>query len=127
MTEAELYQELNEEGRMSLFASRGQICCCCGAPRHPTQAPVHSFGNSYDRSISVKDHREIDATHIEQSPSLIASVSIWRNGGGLSGEHICDECIVIGLRQAKHFVDTSLAALDPTFSVLSQSKTIGDK
>lgn len=96
---------------MTLLASRGQICSCCGAPRRPTQVPVHSFGNSYDRSISIKDHREIDPTHIEQSPSLIASVSIWRNGGGLSGEHICDDCIVIGLKAAKAFVDRSLAAL----------------
>lgn len=107
---------------MTFLVSRVMICSCCGAPRRPTQAPVHSFGNSHDRSISIRDYREIDPTHIEQSPSLIASVSIWRNGGGLSGEHICDECIVIGLREAKRFVDRSLAALDPTFSILHDER-----
>lgn len=98
---------------MTLRTDRGQICSCCGAPRRPTQAPVCSFGNS-DRLLSMRDHREIDATHIEQSPSLIVSVSIWRNGGGLSGEHICDDCIVVGLQRAKEFVDSSLAALAPS-------------
>jgi hypothetical protein len=98
---------------MTLRASRGEICSCCGVPRRPTQAPVHSFGNSA-RLISIREHREIDPTDIEQSPSLTISVSIWRNGGGLTGEHICDECIVIGLREAKRFVDESLNALQPS-------------
>lgn len=97
---------------MTLFASRGEICSCCGAPRRPTQAPVHSFGSS--RLVAVKDHRQIDPTNIEQSPSMIVSVNIWRNGGGLSGEHVCDDCIVIGLKEAKRFVDLSLSSLTGT-------------
>ena len=92
------------------MSDRSAICSCCGAARRPTQAPVHSFHNN-DRLISVKDHREIDTSRIEQSPSLTVSVSIWRNGGGLAGEHICDDCIVIGLEAAKRFVDSSLSAL----------------
>jgi len=36
---------------------------------------------------------------------------MWRNGGTDPGKtHICDGCIVVGLRVAKKFVDESLAA-----------------
>lgn len=94
---------------MSALASQGKICCCCGVARRPTQSPVSSFGNNCDL-VAIKDHRTIDATHIEQSPSMIVNVSVWRNGGG-RGEHLCDECIVIGLQAAKRFVDSSLLAL----------------
>ena len=46
------------------------------------------------------------------STQMIVSVSMYRNGGTAPGQtHMCDECIVVGLRQAKLFVDESLAAL----------------
>lgn len=96
---------------MSVAARQGLICSCCGAPRRPTQSPVHSFGNSQRSLVSVRDHRAIDSTNIEQSPSLCVHVGIWRNGGGLPPEHVCDDCILIGLREAKRFVDGSIAAL----------------
>ncbi|WP_349507189.1 hypothetical protein [Agrobacterium pusense] len=48
----------------------------------------------------------------EVSPQLLVNVSIWRNGGTAPGQtHMCDECIVVGLKAAKRFVDESLTAL----------------
>jgi len=39
---------------------------------------------------------------------------MWRNGGIAKGNtHMCDDCIVIGLLEAKRFVDDALKSLDP--------------
>lgn len=92
---------------------RSAHCCLCGAPRRPTQKPVESFGNDVE-CISMKDHRPLQEGRWEASPQLLVSVSMWRNGGTAPGQtHMCDECIVVGLRRAKKFVDESLAALSP--------------
>jgi len=89
-------------------------CCLCGEPRRPTQKPVDSFGNEV-RIVHIADHRPLQEGRWEVSPQLLVSVSMWRNGGTDSGStHICDGCIVVGLRHAKEFVDTSLAQLGAT-------------
>lgn len=91
--------------------SRADHCCCCGEPRKPTQAPVQSFGNNSE-IVTVRDFRELKPGRWEDSPQLLVGVSIYRNGGTDPGRtHICDGCIVVGLRHAKRFVDSSLAAL----------------
>lgn len=65
--------------------------------------------------IAIKEHRELQSRRWEESPQLLVSVQMWRNGGTVPGEtHICDHCVVVGLRAAKRFVDDSLAALDPS-------------
>lgn len=88
-------------------------CCLCGEPRRPTQKPVDSFGNS-SRCITIGDHRPLQEGRWEISPQLLVNVSMWRNGGTDGGNtHICDGCIVVGLKAAKQFVDESLAALTP--------------
>jgi hypothetical protein len=95
------------------MANRSAHCCLCGQPRKPTQKPVSSFGNNAT-CISIKDHRPLQAGRWEENPQLIINVSIWRNGGTAEGEtHICDDCIVVGLKSAKQFVETSLAVLAP--------------
>jgi hypothetical protein len=86
-------------------------CCLCGEARRPTQKPVESFGNNCE-CITVAEHRPLQEGRWEVSPQLLVNVSIWRNGGTSFGQtHICDECIVVGLKAAKRFVDSSLAAL----------------
>lgn len=51
----------------------------------------------------------------EKEPQLLVRVSMWRNGGIAKGNtHMCDDCIVVGLLEAKRFVDESLRALDPS-------------
>jgi len=45
---------------------------------------------------------------------LLVNVGIWRNGGTDPGNtHICDGCILVGLREAKRWVDETIAALEP--------------
>lgn len=94
--------------------SRSLHCCLCGELRRPTQAPVESFGNNVG-CITIADHRALQEGRWEISPQLLVNVSMWRNGGVSPGQtHMCDGCIVVGLKEAKRFVDQSLAALDPT-------------
>ena len=61
----------------------------------------------------MADHRPLLPERWEHSGGeLHVSVSMWRNGGTAPGEtHICDDCIVVGLKAAKQFVDGALASL----------------
>jgi hypothetical protein len=93
------------------MAARHAHCCLCGTPRRPTQKPVPSFGNDVE-CVTIGEHRELREGRWEENPQLLVSVSMWRNGGTASGQtHICDDCIVIGLKTAKRFVDDALGAL----------------
>jgi hypothetical protein len=38
---------------------------------------------------------------------------MWRNGGTDEHTQMCDDCIIVGLKFAKAFVDESLAHLAP--------------
>lgn len=99
-------------GCMLPRAERNKFCCLCGEPRRPTQKPVESFSNNL-QIVIIKKYRELKPGRWEISPQLLVNVSMWRNGGTAPGEtHICDGCIVVGLRTAKEFVDASLAALE---------------
>lgn len=90
---------------------RSLHCCLCGARRRATQKPVESFGNSVE-CISIADHRPLQEGRWEVSPQMLVGVSMWRNGGTAAGQtHICDECIVVGLKAAKRFVDDALTSL----------------
>ena len=91
---------------------RADHCCCCGEPRRPTQQPVEGFGNDCE-IVTMKDHRPMKPGRWEDSPQLLVSVSIWRNGGTAPGQtHICDGCIVVGLKRAKEFCEKALVGLD---------------
>ena len=93
------------------MSARNAHCCLCGEVRRPTQAPVESFSND-GRIIQMCDHREMKEGRWEASPQMIVNVALYRNGGTATGQtHICDGCILIGLKQAKRFVDESIAAL----------------
>jgi hypothetical protein len=102
---------------------RSANCCLCGTPRRPTQAPVASFGNG-ERLISIAEHRPLQPGRWEHSGGqLVASVSLWRNGGSDPGRtHICDECVLVGLRHVKAFVDGSIAALAPPAATLKDKE-----
>lgn len=93
------------------MSARNAHCCLCGEVRRPTQAPVESFGNGVP-IIQMSEHRPMRGGRWEMSPQMLVNVSMWRNGGTSPGQtHICDECILVGLRCAKEFVDQSIAAL----------------
>lgn len=92
------------------MSARSAHCCLCGEPRKPTQAPVASFGNG-QCIIQMADHRPMQDGRWEQSPQLLVSVSMWRNGGTNEDTHLCDGCIIVGLNEAKRFVDSALEAL----------------
>jgi len=86
-------------------------CCLCGEPRRPTQKPVEGFSNNVE-CISIGKHRDLKPMRWEDHTQLLVSVSMWRNGGTASGQtHICDGCIIVGLRAAKLFVDRALTEL----------------
>lgn len=90
---------------------RADHCCLCGESRRPTQAPVEGFGNS-GRILQMAEHREMKDGRWEADPQMIVSVLLYRNGGTAPGQtHICDGCILVGLNEAKRFVDQSIAAL----------------
>lgn len=62
----------------------------------------------------MRDHRTVHSGAerlIEIHPQMIVHVGLYRNGGGLPGEHICDSCIQVGLQKVKTFVDDTLTAL----------------
>lgn len=90
--------------------NRSAKCCLCGEPRKPTQAPVQSFGNN-QRIIQMDQHRPMQDGRWEQSPQLLVSVSMWRNGGTNQHTHMCDGCILVGLKEAKYFVDRAIKDL----------------
>ena len=88
-------------------------CCLCGALRKPTQKPVGVFGNDH-QIVVIDKHRPMLPDRWEISPQLIVSVSLYRNGGVARGNtHMCDDCIVVGLIEAKRFVDSSIEQLSP--------------
>lgn len=93
------------------MSDRSAHCCLCGEVRRPTQAPVASFGND-SRIIQMRYRREMKDGRWDSSPQMIVSVALYRNGGTAPGQtHICDGCILVGLNEAKRFVDQSIAAL----------------
>lgn len=88
-----------------------RICCLCGAARRPTQGPVESLSNK-TRIISMRDHRPRQSDKIETHPQMLVNVCLWRNGGTAPGQtHICEDCLKVGLEEAKRFVDGALNAL----------------
>lgn len=102
----------NSESHVIAGSRRADHCCLCGEPRRPTQAPVPSFSNDLE-IVTIGDYRPLKAGRWEQSPQLLVNVSMWRNGGTATGEtHICDACIVVGLKRAREFIEKALIGLD---------------
>lgn len=100
-------------------------CCLCGAPRRPTQQPVESFGNGMV-ILNMAHHRPMLDGRWEKEPQLLVQVSIFRNGGIAKGDtHMCDGCIVVGLLEAKRFVDVTLESLDPAALARVQANSHG--
>lgn len=57
----------------------------------------------------MKEHRELKPGRWETSPQMLVSVCLWRNGGTAPGAtHICDACLIVGLEEARKFVDYEL-------------------
>lgn len=93
------------------MVDRSAHCCLCGALRRPTHKPSESYSNG-SRILIMKEHRPMLEGRWEQSPQMIASVQLYRNGGTAPGQtHICDDCFLVGLQHIKQFVDSSIMAL----------------
>lgn len=89
--------------------SGNKHCCLCGEARLPHQAPTESLSNQ-TAMLSMKEHRELKPGRWEISPQMLVSVCLWRNGGTASGAtHICDECLIVGLEEARGYVEHELA------------------
>jgi len=89
--------------------SRNKHCCLCGEARLPHQAPTEALSNQI-AMLNMKEHRELKPGRWEISPQLLVSVNMWRNGGTAKGDtHICDGCLIVGLEEAKSFVEYELA------------------
>ena len=56
--------------------------------------------NYSDASWQVVRH---PGTCIEQNPTLLVDVNIWRNGG--RGDHLCSDCIELALRELRKYID----------------------
>jgi hypothetical protein len=103
--------------------SRNKNCCLCGAERHPSQKPSESLSNDV-RMITMKEHRELKPGRWEDSPQMLVSVCIWRNGGTAPGAtHICDECLVVGLEEVERFVQYQLATKRAAAAALKALQT----
>lgn len=93
-----------------------RFCCQCGEPRRPTQGVVPSF--SYNKLLNVRDFRELKPGRAEQSPQFMIHLAVYasvrRNGGECSQgrTHMCEACIVVGLRDLKKVIDSTLLGLD---------------
>lgn len=81
--------------------NRTNYCSCCGALRG-LSARNQSY--SLHDIVQVADHRPIqrgDGRLFEMSPQIIVHVSVYRNGGGAAtDEHICNDCLLVGIRHA---------------------------
>jgi hypothetical protein len=88
--------------------SGNKHCCLCGEVRLPHQAPTESLSNQ-TAMLNMKEHRELKPGRWETSPQMLVSVCLWRNGGTARGAtHICDECLIVGLEEARSFVEHEL-------------------
>lgn len=94
------------------MSDRTLCCCTCGEARRPTQSPVPSINNG-TQIVHVADYRSMLPGRWEERPQLLVNVAVWRNGGTDPGRtHICDGCLLVGLREAKRWVDEMVAALE---------------
>lgn len=89
--------------------SGNKHCCLCGEVRLPHQAPTESLSNQ-TAMLTMKEHRELKPGRWETSPQMLVNVGLWRNGGTARGAtHICDECLIVGLEEARSYVEHELA------------------
>jgi hypothetical protein len=96
-----------------MSTDRSAHCCLCGQPRKPTQKPVDRFNNGTE-IVNMAKHRPMQPGRWENEPQVLVNVGLWRNGGTATGQtHMCDDCILVGLKHAKVWVDTQIAALSP--------------
>lgn len=100
--------------------SGNKYCCLCGEVRLPHQPPTESLSNQ-TAMLNMKDHRELKPGRWETSPEMLVSVCLWRNGGTARGStHICDECLIVGLEEARSFVEHELTLRRARVQALKQ-------
>ena len=86
--------------------SGNKHCCLCGEVRLPHQAPTESLSNKTAMLI-MKEHRELKPGRWETSPQMLVSVCLYRTGG--TAKVLRDECLIVGLEEARRFVEHELA------------------
>lgn len=101
--------------------SGNKCCCLCGEPRHPHQTPTETLSNG-TTMLNMKAHRELKPGRWEASPQMLVSVCLYRNGGTARGAtHICDECLIVGLEEARSFILYELSTRKAAVRALSRS------
>ncbi|WP_225547272.1 hypothetical protein [Chromobacterium violaceum] len=92
---------VNAAHAAGIMMNRSSYCSCCGALRG-LSAQNQSY--SLHDIVRVAEHRQIqhgDGRLVEASPQLLVHVGVFRNGGGAAtDEHICNACLLLGIRHA---------------------------
>ena len=102
--------------------SGNKYCCLCGEVRLPNQPPTESLSNRTSM-LNMKEHRELKPGRLETSPQLLVNVCLWRNGGTAEGAtHICDECLIVGLEEARKFVEYELVTRRAIVQAISTAR-----
>lgn len=101
--------------------SGNKYCCLCGEARHPHQPPTETLSNG-TAMLNIAGHRELKPGRWETSPQLLVSVCLYRNGGTAKGAtHICDECLIVGLEEARSFIQYELSTRRAAVRALNRS------
>lgn len=105
---------MEEAQRMAAFAAGGGMsgnkhCCLCGEVRLPLSS-AHRVVKQPDSHAQHERASQAEALAVwETSPQLLVNVALWRNGGTAKGAaHICDGCLIVGLEEARKFVEHEL-------------------
>lgn len=80
-------------------------CATCGQPRG-VSPQRRDFSDL--QVIEVGKHHDLRPGRAEESPQLLASLGVWRNGGTSERTHLCDRCLQLGLRMLRERIDRLL-------------------
>lgn len=77
------------------------FCHCCGALRGVAASQARFFLSDLVEIQGQRPMQRGDGRLYEQSPQLSVHISVQRNGGGLADrEHVCNDCLLVGVRHA---------------------------
>lgn len=81
--------------------NRLDYCHCCGALRGVAASQARLVVSDLVQIQGQRPMQRGDGRLYEQSPQLSVHISVNRNGGGLADrEHICNDCLLVGVQHA---------------------------
>lgn len=90
---------------MNYGNERLNYCGVCGAHRGVNELR-HRF--NVETSFAASACRRLSTNRAEPNPRLVAAFAVWRDGAGLTSEHICADCVRVGLVRIRHELDALL-------------------